>query len=269
MAGSSAIVALTLLLAAGPAPRFDKDRAAEKAAIASASHPYAGIWKEDCASGFGLAIAPAGESLYSVSFCGPGGCFAPGTYRPNTRLAGDPAYRLIDRDTIEVRSAEGFQRYKRCAAKPAAAEDRSSQRLSNGFGAALRLTKEPEEFVREWTSTAPSHKLTIHTANAVRTGEPIAALVFFRGCRAGSASCMVYVDYELVAPDGSIRHRVPDRSGTSQPSPRADLIYLSHAIVRFDFAKDDPPGEYVVHATVREPATGNIVRVSAPFRFTR
>jgi hypothetical protein len=23
--------------------------------------------------------------MYSVSWCGPGGCFAPGTYRPNSR----------------------------------------------------------------------------------------------------------------------------------------------------------------------------------------
>ena len=84
---------------------------------ATASHPYAGFWKDDghCDEEFGLAIAPAGPGLYSVSFCGPGGCFEPGTYRPNTPLVGDPAYRIIDGDTLGIGVQGGdFQRYVRC-----------------------------------------------------------------------------------------------------------------------------------------------------------
>jgi hypothetical protein len=50
----------------------------------TAGHPYAGFWKENCSKESGLAIAHAGRGLYSVSFCGPGGCFKPGAYRPNT-----------------------------------------------------------------------------------------------------------------------------------------------------------------------------------------
>jgi len=103
---------LSPLAACGPS-----NRRAEKAAVPTQTHPYAGFWKEgSCAEQFGLAIAPAGE-LYSVSFCGPGGCFAPGTYRPNTKLVGDPQYRIINNDTIEISGAGGFEKYVRCPSR--------------------------------------------------------------------------------------------------------------------------------------------------------
>jgi len=99
----------------------DSSREAELTAIQSASHPFAGFWKDGhCIDDFGLAIAPAGDKLYSVSFCGPGGCFEPGTYRPNTALVNDPEYRVLDKDTIEVSGSDGFARYIRCPARSGA-----------------------------------------------------------------------------------------------------------------------------------------------------
>lgn len=113
--GTLVLAVITLVAGGSIAADLDKGRAAEKAAVASPTHPYAGFWKQPgCADRFGLAIAPEGP-LYSVSFCGPGGCFAPGTYRPNTKLSGDSGYRIIDKDTIEVSTAFGFTRYVRCA----------------------------------------------------------------------------------------------------------------------------------------------------------
>jgi hypothetical protein len=112
------VILMTIMLVAvtAVAAELDVGRAAEKAAVASLAHPYAGFWKESgCSERFGLAIAPAEGSLYSVSFCGPGGCFVPGTYRPNTKLVGDSHYRIIDKDTIEVSTAFGFSKYVRCA----------------------------------------------------------------------------------------------------------------------------------------------------------
>jgi hypothetical protein len=74
----------------------------------------AGFWKDHCEDDFGLKIAQAGANLYSISFCGPGGCFEPGTYRPNSPIFGDHAYRVIDADTIEVLGGDGFSTYRRC-----------------------------------------------------------------------------------------------------------------------------------------------------------
>lgn len=97
--------------------RHDLDRIAEKLAVPSQSHPLAGFWKDECSDDFGLAIAPAGKGLYSISFCGPGGCFVPGTYRPNSPIVGDPSYRVVNNNTIDVDGRNGFARSIRCPSR--------------------------------------------------------------------------------------------------------------------------------------------------------
>lgn len=85
-----------------------------KSLVKDPAYPFIGFWKNHCNEGFGLAIDKAGDGFYSVSFCGPGGCFKPGTYRPNTKLLGDSSYKIIDDDTIQVQGVDGYTSYKRC-----------------------------------------------------------------------------------------------------------------------------------------------------------
>jgi len=73
-----------------------------------------GFWKDHCDDGHGLKIELADGGLYSISFCGPGGCFEPGTYRPNSAIFGDESYRVVDADTLEVLGGDGFSTYYRC-----------------------------------------------------------------------------------------------------------------------------------------------------------
>ena len=80
-----------------------------------AGYPYTGFWKRNCSDDFGLAIEPDSEGLYTVSFCGPGGCFKPGTYRPTTKIEGDPQYKVINATTIEVEGKDGFSAYHLCS----------------------------------------------------------------------------------------------------------------------------------------------------------
>ena len=78
-------------------------------------YPLAGFWKNDCSERFGLLVEPSNEEgKYSVSFCGPSGCFKPGTYRPNTTIVGDAHYRILDNNSMEVQTKIGFDRYIRC-----------------------------------------------------------------------------------------------------------------------------------------------------------
>lgn len=98
-------------------PTHDPDRVAEKTAIPSESHPMAGFWKSSPTDNFGLAIAPAEGKSYSVSFCGPGGCFKPGTYRRNTALVSDEDYQVVSNDTLLVRGQDGWSTYKRAASR--------------------------------------------------------------------------------------------------------------------------------------------------------
>ncbi|HYW74775.1 MAG TPA: hypothetical protein VE961_27360 [Pyrinomonadaceae bacterium] len=85
----------------------------QRDAVASASHPFAGFWKSDLSDNFGMAIGPAGAGRYYVSFCGPGGCFDKGDYRPNTSLTGDPEYRIVDMDNLEIHGSNGWTKYYR------------------------------------------------------------------------------------------------------------------------------------------------------------
>ena len=121
---AGAVMASVLLLRDN-ATVMDTDRRAERIAVASPLHPLAGFWKEGgCDDDFGLAITPAGDGLYSVTFCGPGGCFRPGSYRRDTAIVGDADYHVIDRNAIEVRGGGGFARFVRCEArgKPAGSQ---------------------------------------------------------------------------------------------------------------------------------------------------
>jgi hypothetical protein len=94
----------------------------------ASGYPYTGFWKSSCSDNFGLAIEPVDAGLYSVSFCGPGGCFKPGTYRPNTKIDSDPYYRVVDAKTIEVQGQDGFSRYYLCSPPSMATQ----QAQSNG-----------------------------------------------------------------------------------------------------------------------------------------
>ena len=85
-----------------------------KNAVKTELHPYSGFWKdENCNDSFGWAIGPAGEGLYYISFCGPGGCFAEGTYRPNTTIINDPKYNVADENTIDFWSQSGWSTHVR------------------------------------------------------------------------------------------------------------------------------------------------------------
>jgi hypothetical protein len=100
---------------------------AETDAQRSDTHPLAGFWKDDdCSDDWGLAIGPMSDTTYYLSFCGPGGCFEKGTYRPETKIVGDPDYRVIDADTIEVKGSKGFTRYMRCPSRAIDAQQRDA-----------------------------------------------------------------------------------------------------------------------------------------------
>lgn len=85
--------------------------------ISSADENFTGFWKRNCEDAFGVQIMPTKDGQYSVSFCGPGGCFEPGTYRPNTKLKDDPAYQVVDTTHIKVQGRDGWSDYTKCTSE--------------------------------------------------------------------------------------------------------------------------------------------------------
>jgi len=104
--------------------------------------PFIGFWKSDCTDNSGLAIEKTEDGLYSVTHCGPGGCFKPGTYRPNTTLVNDPLYKIIDNNTIEVKGNAGCRTSYRC-------EVPAQQSALEGRGNKSRRGAHPKRWMKE------------------------------------------------------------------------------------------------------------------------
>lgn len=80
-------------------------------------HPdFTGFWKEDCGQLYGLQFKPLAEpGRYSVSLCGPAGCFDGGTHRPNTTVENDAVYDVLSDDEMLVRGEGPLASYVRCS----------------------------------------------------------------------------------------------------------------------------------------------------------
>lgn len=75
---------------------------------------FSGFWKTNCGDDSGVDIEKVDSSTYSICFCGPGGCFKPGEWTPNSRIIGDSKYRILGPDTIQFPFDKGFISYHRC-----------------------------------------------------------------------------------------------------------------------------------------------------------
>ena len=64
----------------------------------------------------GLAIGKADKGLYFISFCGLGGSVDKNVYRPNSYIEGDPGYRVLNVNAIEVKGKSGYERYSKVRA---------------------------------------------------------------------------------------------------------------------------------------------------------
>jgi hypothetical protein len=107
-------LALFLLFAfVGCGTRHHQNWEVEQDAQPSETHPYGGFWKINSQDQWGLAIGPYGKTSYYVSFCGPRGCFTKGEYRAATSLVGDPQYRVLDMNHLDVNGKKGFTTYQR------------------------------------------------------------------------------------------------------------------------------------------------------------
>ena len=77
---------------------------------------YTGFWKRNCEDDQGVQIRRLRQGAYSISFCKIGGCTAPGSYRPNSPIDGDPAYEVLGPTRIRLMHVEGgYTAYVKCS----------------------------------------------------------------------------------------------------------------------------------------------------------
>jgi hypothetical protein len=77
---------------------------------------YTGFWKRNCEDDQGVQIRRLRQGSYSIAFCKIGGCTAPGSYRPNSPIDGDPAYEVLGPTRIRLMHVEGgYTAYMKCS----------------------------------------------------------------------------------------------------------------------------------------------------------
>lgn len=80
---------------------------------------FSGIWKSSCGDYWGVLIAPAGDAVYSVTFCGLSGCLKPGEWTPNTRIENDPMYQVVSAKKLRIKRKDGgYFTYIQCGSDP-------------------------------------------------------------------------------------------------------------------------------------------------------
>jgi hypothetical protein len=86
---------------------------------AQAGEGLSGTWKRRCGDNFGLLIEKANRDSYAVIFCGLRACSR--SWTPNTKIKGDPKYKIVSRDELGVRrldDSKSFFVYHRCPDDP-------------------------------------------------------------------------------------------------------------------------------------------------------
>ena len=137
-----------------------------------------------------------------------------------------------------------------------------------GFAAALLLTAEPEDVLRDWN--APGGEVPVRTTEVVPRGVPIVAFVFFAGCRADrNGLCDASIDFTILKPDGSEYNRFMDRDLWKQkPAPPDGMLRLSAEYVGVVIEPSDPLGEYTFNVTVHDLNAGTSLELSRAFTAT-
>ena len=137
---------------------------------------------------------------------------------------------------------------------------------SNGeLRAALVVTAQLEEFMREWYGTPESHTPKLRLVDQVKRGEVIAALLFFSGCGEPGGNCSALADFTVLRPDGSVYSAAPGNQVWSHPVPSTRLTLLSEAYLEIRLGPGDPLGPYSVLVVFRDPDSNRVLELKRGF----
>jgi hypothetical protein len=147
--------------------------------------------------------------------------------------------------------------------------DNEWRKTSGSLGALLVITANADEFLREWHSRPEAHAPRVRTADRVRRGQTIAALLFFSGCGIERHACLATADFKVLRPDGSGYGDLPNNRQWSGAAPAPGIVVLSQAHLSIQIEPQDPFGVYTVLVVLREPPTGRVIRLKRHFEVVR
>jgi len=139
--------------------------------VSACSRPvdFTGFWKVNCTDAFGVQIKKQPSNLFSVSFCGPGGCFAPGEWQPNTTIIGDAKYRVLNPTTIEIGHGQGWTRYIKCTTDTNPVLSYATMPTPNNAGSGIVAEPNPGNVIAQAEKDPHRPPCTGTTCQKIRT----------------------------------------------------------------------------------------------------
>ena len=144
--------------------------------------------------------------------------------------------------------------------------DTESRKRSGDFGAMLTVTGNVKSFLDEWYKTAESHTPRLETTDKVKRGEIIGALLFFSGCGTEGEKCNATVDFKVLSPNGSVYGEHNGSRIWPGPAAKKAVVLLSQARLEVRIEPNDPIGEYVVLASLKDSATKGVFQLRQKFK---
>lgn len=149
-------------------------------------------------------------------------------------------------------------------ASPERVDEASARRSVNGFGVHLFLVEKPKEFIEMWEK---SETPRIETISVVKPKQQFGAFLLFAGCLPDNhGQCDCEVDFDVYQPDG---HLFIERKGLElwkQTVPPVKSFQLSVANLFLRMGTHNPPGQYIVKATVHDKHADVQFEVRTSFR---
>ena len=150
-----------------------------------------------------------------------------------------------------------------------AAADGESRQSVGDFSAQLILVADDAHALKVWEK--PQETLTVGMVRSVAVGAQANAFVVFRGCTPdASGQCDVTMRLRVLQPDGKVYVATPPMEVWQyKPPPPVRLLQLSAQYLKIVVEPQDPPGRYVVSASVKDHVSGASLQLGTVFEATR
>lgn len=142
--------------------------------------------------------------------------------------------------------------------------DSESRRSAGDFGVQIVLAADEGRFRQAWNSSTTLP--TLSTANTVRLGASVSALLIFHGCSPNvTGVCDVVTEFILEDADGK---RTPAGGGPvwSEKPLQHRLLQIGRASMTVGFDKTDSVGNYKITANIKDRVSGRALSVAYRLR---
>ena len=140
---------------------------------------------------------------------------------------------------------------------------------SQGFGAQLLFTGEPEEFLENWNKPTPGVKIS-QSESAVR-GKPHGVFIVFTGCANDEKGLAdVVADLMVLKPDGTVYGEEKDLEvWQKKPAPPSKQLGLSAGYMMIVIEAKDQAGDYEVRAKVHDRVKDVVLKLKWKFSVSK